>query len=82
LIVAACVAGYMETCAKWVWIHGLILMLPELVALAAAVRTCRGFECGGLSGLVVFAGVFALVLVVLSAITFLISRGITPPSSA
>jgi hypothetical protein len=25
LIVAACVAGYMETSAKWVWIHGLIL---------------------------------------------------------
>jgi hypothetical protein len=44
-ILAAILAGYFEPFAKRVWIHALLLLLPELVALPVAILTCKGHGC-------------------------------------
>ena len=47
LLVAAGLAGYREPAAKWVVIHPIVMMSPELTALPVVLVTCRGFECQG-----------------------------------
>jgi hypothetical protein len=66
LLLAAGAAGYLEPSAKRIWIHPLLIMSPEFIALPIFIFTCHGFECGGMSGILIFAGLFALVLVALS----------------
>ena len=45
VLIAAILVGYFEPFAKRVWIHALLLMLPELVALPVAILTCKGHGC-------------------------------------
>ncbi len=81
LAVSACLivwwafrAGYREASARWVWAHGPLLLLPELVALPVALLTCRGFECAGVIGFLMAASLFSLVLMVLSYVGFFVQR--------
>ena len=67
VVLAAVVAGYLERSAKWAWIHPLLIMAPELIALPAAFFTCHGFECGGVIGFLIFASLFTIVLEGLSS---------------
>src|SRR6476660_9928952 len=58
VLLGAAVAGYLEPSAKRVWIHPLLIMSPELIALPVALLTCHGFECGGIIGFLIFANLF------------------------
>lgn len=74
LLIAAGAGGYREPSARRVWIHPLVIMSPALVAATCAALTCRGFECGGVAGLVAGAVLFTLVLVGLSYAAFYARR--------
>jgi hypothetical protein len=80
VVLAAVVAGYLEPSAKWVWIHPLLIMAPELIALPIAFFTCRGFECGGVIGFLIFASLFTIVLEGLSFAAFYVTRRVTRPN--
>jgi len=71
VLLAAAVAGYLEPSEKRVWIHPLLIMSPEVIALPLAFLTCHGFECGGMIGFLIFANLFTLGLVGLSFSVFL-----------
>ena len=77
VLLAAAVAGYLEPSAKRVWIHPLLIMSPEIIALPLALLTCHGFECGGVIGFLIFANLFTLGLVGLSFAVFYVRRWIT-----
>jgi hypothetical protein len=80
VLLAVAVAGYLEPSAKRVWIHPLLIMWPEIIALPVAVLTCRGFECGGMIGFLIFVNLFTLGLVGLSFAVFYVRRWITRSS--
>jgi len=80
VLLATAVSGYMEPSAKRVWIHPLLIMSPEIIALPFALLTCRGFECGGMIGFLIFANLFTLGLVVLSFAVFYARRWIARSS--
>jgi hypothetical protein len=67
LLIAAGFAGYREPKAKWVVIHPVVMMAPELVAFPFALATCRGFEC---QGVIAFLAAASLATVVLVAVAF------------
>jgi hypothetical protein len=79
LPLAASVAGDLEPSATRVWVHALVIISPALAVVFGAAVTCRGFECGGLVGLVAAALIFAVLLLVLSFAVFYLRRRITPP---
>src|SRR5258708_36862557 len=66
LLLAAGVAGYLEQSAKKVWIHPLVIMAPEVIALPVALLTCRGHGCTGMIAILIIANLFTLVLLGLS----------------
>jgi hypothetical protein len=74
LVVAAGTAGYFEPVAKRVWIHAVLQMWPELVALPFALATCRGFECGGFIAFLAMACASTVVLIVVSFVGFALRR--------
>lgn len=74
LLAAAVLTGYLEPSAKRVWIHPLVIMSPELVALPVAVLTCKGFECGGVIAFLTVASLFAFVLIGVSFAAFFVRR--------
>ena len=74
LLLAAGVAGYLEQSAKRVWIHPLVIMAPELIALPVAILTCRGHGCVGGIVFLILVNLFALLLVGLSYAVFYIRR--------
>ena len=77
VLLAAALAGYLEPSAKRVWIHPLLIMSPEIIALPLALLACHGFECGGMIGFLIFANLFTLGLVGLSFAVFYVRRCIT-----
>jgi hypothetical protein len=83
LLIAACAAGWMEPSGRSVWIHTLVIMSPELVALACATLICEAtagplrFECAWLVIFLALALLFTLALVGLSFAAFLIRRWAT-----
>jgi hypothetical protein len=74
LLISAGIAGYWEPSPKWVWLHPLLIMSPELIALPVVLLTCKGFECGGLIGFLIMASLFTAVLIVFSVVGFLFRR--------
>jgi len=72
--IAAILAGYFEPVAKRVWIHALLLLLPELVALPVAVLTCKGHGCVASIVLLAVAIPSTLVLIAISYAAFFIRR--------
>lgn len=74
VFLAAAVAAWMEPSAKRVFIHPVLIMLPELIALPAAALTCHGFECGGIIAFLILAGLFTFILVGVSFATFYLKR--------
>src|SRR5260370_41424868 len=72
VVAAAC----LEPSAKMVWVHPLLIMLPELVALPAISLTCHGFECAGIIAFLVLASVSSILLVGISFAVFYIRRWI------
>jgi hypothetical protein len=82
LLLAAGAGGYLEPSAKRVWIHPLVIMSPELIALAFALLTCHGFECEGMVGFLIVASLFTLVLVGLAFAAFYVRRWVTRSSGA
>lgn len=82
VLFAAAVAGYLEPSARRVWIHPLLMMSPEIVALPFALLTCHGFECGGVIGFLIFANLFTLGLVGLSFAVFYVRRWTARSSGA
>ena len=77
LLLVAGLAGYLEPSAKKVWLHPILIMWPELMALPAAVLTCHGFECAGVIAFLALAGLFALVLMGVSFAAFFARRKTT-----
>lgn len=67
LLLAAGLAGYQEPTAKWVVLHPVVMMAPELIAFPVALATCRGFEC---QGIIAFLGLASLATVVLAVAAF------------
>jgi hypothetical protein len=80
VLLAAAVAGYLEPSSKRVWIHSLLIMAPEIIALPIAILTCHGFECGGMIGFLILANLFTLGLVGLSFAVFYVRHRITRSS--
>jgi hypothetical protein len=74
LVLAAGVAGYLEQSAKKVWIHPLVMMSPEVIALPAALLGCHGHGCAGVIAVLILANLFALVLLGLSFAVFYVRR--------
>jgi hypothetical protein len=70
------VAAYLEDSAKKVWIHPLVILLPELIALPAGVLLCKGHGCAGMFVFAVLAYFVALLMVGLSYAVFHIRRRI------
>src|SRR5258708_23626465 len=66
LVLAVGVAGYLEQSAKRVWIHPILMMSPEGIALPVALLSCHGHGCAGMIAVLILAHLFTLVLLVLS----------------
>ena len=81
LIGTASGAGYFEPFAKRVWIHALVMMCIELIALPCMLLTCHSFECGGMIAALVIENLAIPVLVGLSYAAFFMRRRIDRPSS-
>ena len=74
VLIAAILAGYFEPFAKRVWIHALLLMLPELVALPVVVLTCKGHGCVASIVFLAVAIPSTFVLIAVSYAAFFIRR--------
>lgn len=74
VLIAAVLAGYFEPSARRVWIHALLLILPELVALPVAILTCKGHGCAAIVALLAIAVVSTFVLIAVSYAAFFIRR--------
>ena len=74
LVAVAVLAGYYEPSVKRVWMHPLLIMSLELIALPAAYFTCKGFECGGVIGFLIMTSFFACLLIVFSYVGFAFKR--------
>jgi hypothetical protein len=74
LVGAAGLAGNREPNAKWVVIHPVVMMAPELIAFPFALATCRGFECGGLIAFLAAASLATLVLIAVAFAGFGLRR--------
>jgi hypothetical protein len=74
LLFASVMAGYLEPSAKKVWIHPLVIMSPELIALPVALLACHGHGCVGVIAFLTLANLVTLVLVGLSFAAFYIRR--------
>jgi hypothetical protein len=74
LIAAAGFAGNREPNAKWVVIHPVVMMAPELIAFPFALATCRGFECGGVIAFLAAISLSTLVLIVVAFAGFGLRR--------
>ena len=75
-LIAVGVMACLEPSAKMVWIHPLVIMLPEFVALPVAILTCRGHGCVGGIVMLILVNLFTLLLVGLSYAVFYIRRRI------
>jgi len=73
-LIAVGVMACLEPSAKMVWIHPLVIMLPELIALPVAILTCRGHGCVGGIVMLILVNLFTLVLVGLSYAVFYVRR--------
>ena len=73
-LIAVGVMACLETSAKMVWIHPLVIMLPELIALPVAILTCRGHGCIGGFVMLILVNLFTLLLVGLSYAVFYVRR--------
>jgi hypothetical protein len=73
-LIAVGVMACLETSAKMVWIHPLVIMLPELIALPVAILTCRGHGCVGGIVMLILVNLFTLLLVGLSYAVFYVRR--------
>jgi hypothetical protein len=73
-LIAVAVMAWLEPSAKMVWIHALVIMLPELIALPVAILTCRGHGCVGGIVMLILANLITLLLVALSYAIFYIRR--------
>jgi hypothetical protein len=74
LLVAAGFAGNREPKAKWVAIHPVVMMAPELIAFPVALATCRSFECGGVIAFLAAISLSTLVLIVVAFAGFGLRR--------
>ena len=74
LLLAVGVAGYLEQSAKRVWIHPLVIMAPELIALPVVFLSCQGHGCAGVIAILILANLFTLVLLGLSFAVFYVRR--------
>jgi hypothetical protein len=74
VLIAAILAGYYEPFAKRVWIHAVLLMLPESVALPVAILTCKGHGCVAAIVLLAIAIPSTFVLIAVSYAAFFIRR--------
>jgi hypothetical protein len=74
LLFAAGMAGYLEPSAKKVWIHPLVIMWPELIALPVAFLGCHGHGCAGVISFLNAANMFTLLLLGLSFAVFYVRR--------
>jgi hypothetical protein len=70
LLLVAAVAGFCEPSLKRVWIHALLIMSPELVALPVVSLACPGFECAGAIAFLMLASLFAVGLIPVSFLGF------------
>jgi hypothetical protein len=75
-LIAVGVMACLEPSAKMVWIHPLVIMLPELIALPVAILTCRGHGCVGGIVMLILVNLFTLLLVGLSYAVFYVRRRI------
>jgi len=75
-LLAVGVMAYLEPSAKKVWIHPLVIMLPELIVLPAVVLTCRGHGCAGMFVFLILVYLCTLLLVGLSFGIFYVKRRI------
>jgi len=73
-LIAVGVMACLEPSAKMVWIHPLVIMLPELIALPVAILTCRGHGCVGGIVMLILVNLITLLLVGLSYAVFYIRR--------
>jgi len=64
----------LEQSAKKVWIHPLVMMSPEVIALPAALLSCHGHGCAGVIAVLILANLFTLVLLGLSFAVFYVRR--------
>ena len=77
-LIAVGVMACLEPSAKMVWIHPLVIMLPELIALPVAILTCRGHGCVGGIVMLILANLITILLVGLSYAVFYIRRRMAP----
>jgi hypothetical protein len=70
LLVLAAIAGFCEPFLKRVWIHAVLIMSPELIALPVVSLSCRGFECAGAIVFLMAASFFTVGLIAFSFVGF------------
>jgi hypothetical protein len=82
LLFAAGLAGYREPSAKHLWIHPLVMMSPELIALPVAALGCHGHGCAGVIAFLIATNLFTLVLLGLSFAVFYVRRRLARSETA
>ena len=77
LLILAAIAGFCEPFLKRVWIHAVLIMSPELIALPVVSLSCRGFECAGGIAFLMMASFFTIGLIAFSFLGFALRAKLT-----
>jgi hypothetical protein len=77
LLIFAVIAGFCEPFLKRVWVHALLIMSPELIALPVVSLSCRGFECAGGIAFLMMASLFTVGLIAFSFVGFAVRAKLT-----